>query len=168
MGCECDLSSNAIQSRRSPVRVGIRMCLLAFLHEPDIRHHQQRKGEILQSPPKRGPIDAGQSKEEIVCTWKYNDKNNIVPANRSITEFHVLELQIRNWLSSASGTAHFITYELLWCKPAIPQRPASLHPLHVTPKPCRVHHYPDQHSRTLLAQFGLTPKSRRGLAASEV
>jgi len=28
--------------------------------------------------------------------------------------------------------------------------------------------HPDHHSRTLLAQFGLTPKSKRGLAASEV
>ena len=43
----------------------------------------------------------------------------------------------------------------------------SLHPLHVTPKPCRVHRHPDHHSRSLLAQFGLTPKSRHGLAASD-
>jgi len=27
--------------------------------------------------------------------------------------------------------------------------------------------HPDHHSRSLLAQFGLTPKSRRGLAASD-
>jgi hypothetical protein len=47
------------------------------------------------------------------------------------------------------------------------QRPISLHPLHVTPKPCRLHRHPDQHSRSQLAQFGLTPKSKRGLAASE-
>ena len=45
--------------------------------------------------------------------------------------------------------------------------------MHVTPKPCRVlwqrlHRHPDHHSRSLLAQFGLTPKSRRGLAESEV
>jgi hypothetical protein len=47
--------------------------------------------------------------------------------------------------------------------------PASLHPLHVTPKPCRLHQrHPDQHSRSLLAQFGLTPKSRRGLVVREV
>jgi len=45
---------------------------------------------------------------------------------------------------------------------------ASLHPLHVTPKPRRRHRHPDHHSRSLLAQFGLTPKSKRGLAASEV
>ena len=44
---------------------------------------------------------------------------------------------------------------------------ASLHPLHVTPKPCRLHRHPDHHFRSLLAQFGLTPKSKRGLAASE-
>ena len=48
--------------------------------------------------------------------------------------------------------------------------PASLHPLHVTPKPCRLrrqllHRHPDHHSRTLLVQFVLTPKSRRELAA---
>ena len=42
-----------------------------------------------------------------------------------------------------------------------------LHPLHGTPKPCRLHRHPDHHSRSLLAQFGLTPKYRRGLAASE-
>jgi transposase InsO family protein len=52
------------------------------------------------------------------------------------------------------------------------QRPISLHHLHVTPKPCRVlwqrlRRHPDHHSRSLLAQFGLTPKSRRGLAAGE-
>ena len=45
---------------------------------------------------------------------------------------------------------------------------ASLHPLRVTSKPCRLHRHPDQHSRSLLAQFGLTPKSRRGLGAGEV
>ena len=44
----------------------------------------------------------------------------------------------------------------------------SLHPLRVTPKPCRVHRHPDHDSRSLLAQFGLTPKSRRGLGAGEV
>ena len=55
------------------------------------------------------------------------------------------------------------------------QRPISLHPLHVTPKPCRLHsailhRHPDMrgHSRSLLAQFGLTPKSKRGLGAGEV
>ncbi len=37
-----------------------------------------------------------------------------------------------------------------------------------TPKPCRLRRHPDHHSRTLLAQFGLTPKSRRGVAAREV
>jgi hypothetical protein len=45
--------------------------------------------------------------------------------------------------------------------------PASLHPLHVTPKPCRLHRHPDHHSRSLLAQFGLTPKSKRGLGAGD-
>jgi len=51
----------------------------------------------------------------------------------------------------------------------IPWLPAqlSLHPLHVTSKPCRLHRHPDHHSRSLLAQFGLTPKSKRGLAASD-
>ncbi|MDB4749780.1 hypothetical protein OAF83_02625 [Rubripirellula sp.] len=44
---------------------------------------------------------------------------------------------------------------------------ASLHRLHVTPKPCRVHRHPDHHSRSLLAQFGLTSKSGRGLAVGE-
>jgi len=47
----------------------------------------------------------------------------------------------------------------------------SLHPLHVTPKACRsrpLHRHPDQHSRSLLAQFELTPKSKRGMAVSEV
>jgi len=44
----------------------------------------------------------------------------------------------------------------------------SLHPLHVTPKPCGLHRQPDHHSRSLLAQFGLILKSRRGLAAGEV
>jgi len=50
----------------------------------------------------------------------------------------------------------------------------SLHPLHVTPKPCRVHRQLLRrrserrgHFRSLLAQFGLTPKSKRGLASSE-
>jgi len=47
-------------------------------------------------------------------------------------------------------------------------RSLSLHPLHVTPKPYRVHPHPDHHSRSLLAQFGLTPKSKRGLGAGEV
>ena len=42
-----------------------------------------------------------------------------------------------------------------------------LHPLHVTSKPCRVQRHPDHHSRSVLAQFGLTPKSKRGLAASD-
>ena len=49
-----------------------------------------------------------------------------------------------------------------------PERPFSLHPLHVTPKPCRMRRHPDHHSRCLLAQFGLTPKPRRGMAESEV
>ena len=39
--------------------------------------------------------------------------------------------------------------------------------LHVTPKPCRLHRHPDHHFRSLLAQFGLTPKSKRGLVARE-
>jgi len=30
-----------------------------------------------------------------------------------------------------------------------------------------VHRHPERHSRPLLAQFGLTPKSKRGLAASD-
>jgi hypothetical protein len=30
-----------------------------------------------------------------------------------------------------------------------------------------VHRHPDHHSHSLLAQLGLTPKSKRGLAASE-
>ena len=50
----------------------------------------------------------------------------------------------------------------------------SLHPLHVTPQLCRVHRqllqrHPDMrgHSRSLLAQFGLPPKSKRGLGAGD-
>jgi len=46
----------------------------------------------------------------------------------------------------------------------------SLHPLHVTPKPCRLRgrsERRDRHHRSLLAQFGLTPKSKRGLASSD-
>ena len=50
----------------------------------------------------------------------------------------------------------------------------SLHPLHITLKPCRLRRqllqrHPDMrgHSRSLLAQFGLTPKSKHGLAAGE-
>jgi len=31
----------------------------------------------------------------------------------------------------------------------------------------RLQGHPDHHFRTLLAQFGLTPKSKRGLAASD-
>jgi len=31
-----------------------------------------------------------------------------------------------------------------------------------------VHRHPDHHFHSLLAQFGLTPKSRRGLGAGEV
>jgi hypothetical protein len=31
-----------------------------------------------------------------------------------------------------------------------------------------VHRHPDHHSHSLLAQFGLTPKSKRGLAARAV
>jgi hypothetical protein len=31
-----------------------------------------------------------------------------------------------------------------------------------------LHRHPDQHFRSMLAQFGLTPKSKRGLAAGEV
>ena len=47
-----------------------------------------------------------------------------------------------------------------------------LHPQHGTPKPCRVRRQllrrrSDQHSRPPLAQFGLTPKSKRGLASSD-
>jgi len=49
-----------------------------------------------------------------------------------------------------------------------PALPLSLHPLRVTPKPCRVHRHLDHHSRSLLAQFELTPKSKRGLGAGEV
>ena len=50
--------------------------------------------------------------------------------------------------------------------------PASLHRLHVTSKPCRVHRpllrrRRGRHFHSLLAQFGLMPKSRRGLAAGE-
>jgi len=43
--------------------------------------------------------------------------------------------------------------------------PLSLHHLHVTSKPCRLRRHPEHHPRSLLAQFGLTPKSRRGLEA---
>jgi len=50
----------------------------------------------------------------------------------------------------------------------------SLHHLYVTPQPCRVHRQLlrrrserwDRQFRSLL-QFGLTPKSKRGLASSE-
>jgi len=50
--------------------------------------------------------------------------------------------------------------------------PASLHSEHGTPKLCRLrrqllHRHPDHHSRSLLAQFGLTPKSKRGRGAGE-
>jgi len=47
-------------------------------------------------------------------------------------------------------------------------RSLSLHPLYVTPKPYRLHRHPDHHSRSLLAQLGLTPKSRRGSGTGEV
>jgi hypothetical protein len=36
------------------------------------------------------------------------------------------------------------------------------------PETMPLHRHPDQHSRSLLAQFGLTPKSGRGLAARDV
>jgi len=67
--------------------------------------------------------------------------------------------------------AEFEEREPCWI-PWLPA-PLSLHSLHVTPKPCRVHRqllrrHPDHHSRSLLAQFGLTPKSRRGLAVGTV
>jgi len=50
--------------------------------------------------------------------------------------------------------------------------PRILHPLHVTPKPCGLrrqplHRHPDHDFRSLLAQFGLTPKPKRGMAASD-
>ena len=43
----------------------------------------------------------------------------------------------------------------------------SLLPLHGTSKPCRLHRHSEHHSRSLLAQFGLTPKSKRGWGAGE-
>ena len=61
-------------------------------------------------------------------------------------------LVVVTWHSSGFPSAGFVK-----------RVPASLHPLHGTSKPYRVHRHPDHHSRSLLAQFGLTPKSKRGL-----
>jgi hypothetical protein len=65
-------------------------------------------------------------------------------------------LVVVTWHSSGFPSADFVK-----------RVTASLHLLHVTPKQCRVQRHSDHHPRSLLAQFGLTPKSKRGLAASE-